>query len=148
MNVRALPLDAERCPVAYVSGVFDMFHVGHLNLIRRARERCNVLVVGVLTDVETLRTKGRTPVVPEHERLQIVAAVRWVDDVILDPSVDKLVAWRMRPFGVLFKGDDWEGTERGRRFEQQLATVGARVEYLPYTAHTSSTQLRRRLEGA
>ena len=148
MNVRALPLDAERCPVAYVSGVFDMFHVGHLNLIRRARERCNVLVVGVLTDVETLRTKGRTPVVPEHERLQIVAAVRWVDDVILDPSVDKLVAWRMRPFDVLFKGDDWEGTERGRRFEQQLATVGARVEYLPYTAHTSSTQLRRRLEGA
>ena len=134
--------------VAYVSGVFDMFHVGHLNLIRRARERCDVLVVGVLTDSETARTKGRWPVVPEQERREIVASVRWVDEALLDPSVDKRVAWRMRPFDVLFKGDDWQGTERGRRFELQLAEVGARVEYLPYTQHTSTTQLRRRLEGA
>ena len=67
---------------------------------------------------------------------------------LLDPSVDKRVAWRMRPFDVLFKGDDWQGTERGRRFELQLAEVGARVEYLPYTQHTSTTQLRRRLEAA
>lgn len=134
--------------VAYVSGVFDMFHVGHLNLIRRARERCDVLVVGVLTDSETARTKGRWSVVPEQERREIVASVRWVDEALLDPSVDKRVAWRMRPFDVLFKGDDWQGTERGRRFELQLAEVGARVEYLPYTQHTSTTQLRRRLEGA
>ena len=125
-----------------------MLHVGHLNLIRRARERCDVLVVGVLTDSETARTKGRWPVVPEQERREIVASVRWVDEALLDPSVDKRVAWRMRPFDVLFKGDDWQGTERGRRFELQLAEVGARVEYLPYTQHTSTTQLRRRLEGA
>jgi glycerol-3-phosphate cytidylyltransferase len=134
--------------VAYVSGVFDMFHIGHLNLIRRARERCDVLVVGVLTDAETARTKGRRPVVPERERLEIVASVRWVDEAVLDPSVDKRVAFQKRPFDVLFKGDDWKGTERGRRFEQQLAEVGARVEYLPYTLHTSSTALRRHLEGA
>ncbi len=125
-----------------------MLHVGHLNLIRRARERCDVLVVGVLTDSETARTKGRWPVVPEQERREIVASVRWVDEALLDPSVDKRVAWRMRPFDVLFKGDDWQGTERGRRFELQLAEVGARVEYLPYTQHTSTTQLRRRLEAA
>lgn len=131
-----------------MSGVFDMFHVGHLNLIRRARERCDVLVVGVLTDAETERTKGRAPVVPERERLEIVAAVRWVDEVVLDPSIDKRVAWGIRPFDVLIKGDDWQGTERGRRFERQLAEVGAQVEYLPYTLHTSTTKLRRRIESA
>ena len=74
--------------------------------------------------------------------------MRWVDEAVLDPSVDKRVAFQKRPFDVLFKGDDWKGTERGRRFEQQLAEVGARVEYLPYTLHTSSTALRRHLEGA
>jgi glycerol-3-phosphate cytidylyltransferase len=137
-----------RVPVGYVSGVFDLFHVGHLRMIRRARLACDVLVVGVLTDAETLRTKGRLPVVPEQERLEIVSSLEGVDDAILDPSVDKTVAWRMRPFDVLFKGDDWRGTEKGRAFERQLATVGARVAYFPYTPHTSSSALRRALEAA
>jgi glycerol-3-phosphate cytidylyltransferase len=138
----------DRVPVGYVSGVFDMFHIGHLNLIERARECCDVLVVGVLSDAESTVSKGRPPVIPEHERLAIVRALAAVDEAILDPSLDKRAAWRIRRFDVLYKGDDWRGTEKGRRMEQQLAEVGARIEYFPYTAHTSSTVLRQHLEGA
>ncbi|HET7899883.1 MAG TPA: adenylyltransferase/cytidyltransferase family protein [Candidatus Nanopelagicales bacterium] len=137
-----------RVPVGYVSGVFDMFHIGHLNLILRARECCDVLVVGVLSDAEATVVKGRPPVIPECERLAIVRALGAVDEVILDPSIDKTHAWQIRSFDVLYKGDDWRGTERGHRLEEQLASVGARVQYFPYTAHTSSTSLRRYLEGA
>ena len=137
-----------RAAVGYVSGVFDMFHIGHLNVIARARECCDLLVVGVLTDAESIVSKGRPPVIPEDERLAIVRALGMVDEAMLDPSLDKTVAWRQRRFDVLYKGDDWRGTEKGRRLEQQLATVGAQVQYLPYTVHTSSTVLRRHLEGA
>ena len=145
---RALHEVSPRVPVGYVSGVFDMFHIGHLNVISRARECCDLLVVGVLTDAESIVSKGRPPVVPEDERLAIVRALGMVDEAMLDPSLDKSVAWRIRSFDVLYKGDDWRGTERGRRLEEQLASVGARVEYFPYTVHTSSTVLRRHLEGA
>jgi glycerol-3-phosphate cytidylyltransferase len=138
----------DRVPVGYVSGVFDMFHIGHLNLILRARDCCEVLVAGVLADEEALATKGRLPVVPQEERLAIVRALGAIDEVILDPSMDKRNAWRLRRFDVLYKGDDWRGTEKARVLEDQLAEVGARVEYFPYTAHTSSTSLRRYLEGA
>lgn len=137
-----------RVAVGYVSGVFDMFHIGHLNVIQRARECCDLLVVGVLTDAEAIVSKGRPPVIPEDERLAIVRALGMVDEAMLDPSLDKSVAWGIRNFDVLYKGDDWRGTDRGRRLEEQLAAVGARVEYFPYTVHTSSTQLRRHLEGA
>lgn len=141
-------LRADRVPVGYVSGVFDLFHIGHLTLIQRARECCEVLVVGVLSDSESVVSKGRPPVIPESERLAIVRALAAVDEVILDPSLDKRVAWRLRPFDVLYKGDDWKGTDRGRRLETQLADVGASVEYFPYTQCTSSSELRRHLEGA
>lgn len=135
-----------RVPVGYVSGVFDMFHVGHLNLIRRARARCDVLVVGVLRDDAATTSKGRAPVIPQHERLDIVSALGCVDEVILDPSLDKREAWQIRPFDVLYKGDDWRGTARGDLLEHQLSLVGARVEYFPYTHHISSTVLRGKLE--
>ena len=87
-------------------------------------------------------------VTTEGEHAQIVRALAAVDEAILDPSLDKRAAWRIRRFDVLYKGDDWRGTEKGRRMEQQLAEVGARIEYFPYTAHTSSTVLRQHLEGA
>lgn len=134
--------------VGYASGVWDMFHIGHLNILQRASEHCDHLVAGVVTDEEALRTKGRLPVVPEHERMAIVSALRCVDEVILDPSLDKRVVWGMRNFDVMFKGDDWRGTEAGTRLEAQLLEVGVRVEYFPYTVHTSSTALRRYLDGA
>ncbi|KGM13948.1 adenylyltransferase/cytidyltransferase family protein [Cellulomonas bogoriensis] len=128
--------------VGYVPGGFDMFHIGHLRILRSARERCDRLVVGVATDGSLVEMKGRPPVIPHVERMEIVRSLAIVDDVVGDVSSDKRVAWQRHPFDVLFKGDDWKGTPKGERLEQQMAQVGARVEYFPYTATTSSTMLR------
>lgn len=132
----------------YASGVFDMFHIGHLNLLRRAREHCQTLVVGVASDEYVLALKGREPVVPLAERLEIVSSLRFVDEVIIDRSEDKRVAWRDRRFDAIFKGDDWRGSAKGERLEQAMAEVGAGVVYFPYTLHTSSTRLRGYIERA
>lgn len=132
----------------YASGVFDMFHIGHLNLLRRAREYCQTLVVGVASDEYVLALKGREPVVPLAERLEIVSSLRFVDEVIVDRSEDKRVAWRDRRFDAIFKGDDWRGSPKGVRLELAMAEVGAGVVYFPYTLHTSSTRLRGYIERA
>ena len=128
--------------VGYASGVFDLFHVGHLNLLRRAREGCETLVVGVVTDELTFEIKGASPVIPLAERLEIVSALAIVDEVIVDRSRDKRLAWQERPFDVIFKGNDWQGTPKGERLEREMAEIGAEVVYFPYTMHTASSLLR------
>ena len=132
--------------IGYVPGVFDMFHVGHLNILQRARERCDWLVAGVVTDEACAAMKGHLPVVPFHERVAIVSAIGFVDDVVGDESADKREVWSKRRFDVIFKGTDWENTDKGRRLEVQMAEVGVRVDYLPYTEQTSSSLLRETLE--
>ncbi len=134
--------------IGYASGVFDLFHVGHLNLLRSASQHCDRLIVGVASDEYVQEFKGIAPVVPCEERVEIVSHLRFVDEVIVDRSVDKTRAWRERPFDVIFKGDDWRGSPKGDRLEAEMATVGARVEYFPYTLHTSSTRLRSYIEHA
>ncbi|MDO4258543.1 MAG: adenylyltransferase/cytidyltransferase family protein [Actinomycetaceae bacterium] len=128
--------------VGYVPGGFDMLHIGHLNVLRAARKHCDRLVVGVATDESLERMKGRPPVIPLRERCELIASLRFVDAVVVDLDQDKRLAWRLQPFDILFKGDDWQGTEKGARLEEELAEVGARVFYLPYTPSTSSTMLR------
>lgn len=134
--------------MGYVPGGFDMLHIGHLNILRAARDRCDRLVVGVATDESLMRMKGRPPVIPHHERMELIASLRFVDDVVTDIDRDKRLAWRRHPFDVLFKGDDWKDTARGDLLEQQMAEVGARVVYLPYTPSTSSTMLRQFLASS
>ena len=131
-----------RFDVGYSSGVFDMFHVGHLNLLRRARNQCHHLVVGVASDEYVENLKGRLPVVPCDERIDIVSALGIVDEVIIDRSEDKLAVWQQRPFDAIFKGSDWQGTPKGYRLERTMADVGVEVVYFPYTRHTSSSMLR------
>ncbi|MDD9205305.1 adenylyltransferase/cytidyltransferase family protein [Georgenia sp. 10Sc9-8] len=128
--------------IGYVPGGFDMFHIGHLNVLRAARERCDRLVAGVVTDEALTAMKGRAPVIPHVERMEIVLSLRFVDEVVTDVSQDKRIAWRSHPFDVLFKGTDWQGTPKGYRLEVEMAEVGAAVQYLPYTDTTSSTMLR------
>lgn len=135
---------SERKPVVgYAPGVYDLFHVGHLNILARAAAQCDRLIVGVVTDDVVLKVKGQLPIVPFEERLEIVRAIRHVDEAVPDPFRDKFDCWEALRFDVLFKGDDWRGTERGRKLEADLAEVGARVEYFPYTIQTSSTALRK-----
>lgn len=128
--------------VGYVPGAYDLFHVGHLNILRRARLDCDVLIAGVVTDETVVRAKGKPPAVPLPERLEIVASIAFVDEAVVDTSTDKRIMWERLRFDVLFKGDDWKGTEKGALLESSMASVGARVVYFPYTAHTSSTSLR------
>ena len=129
----------------YVPGGFDMLHVGHLNILTEAAKRCDHLIAGVATDESLERMKGRGPIVPLTERMSMVAALRMVDSVVPDYDQDKRLAWKRSPFDVLFKGTDWEGTDKGHRLEAEMAEVGASVIYLPYTPTTSSTMLRRTL---
>ena len=132
--------------IGYVPGVYDMFHIGHLNILRNARLHCDHLIAGVVSDEMAELAKGRRPVVPLVERLEIVGSVRYVDEVAAELVPDKLDMWARLHFDVIIKGDDWRGTPKGAALEAKMATVGVEVAYLPYTAHTSSTLLRRVLE--
>lgn len=134
--------------VGYASGVFDMFHVGHLNILRKARDHCQTLVVGVASDEFVDQFKGIRPVIPLAERCEIISALRIVDEVVIDRSSDKTVVWAERPFDAIFKGDDWKNTAKGLRLEEDMRKIGADVVYFPYTLHTSSTRLRDYLDRA
>jgi glycerol-3-phosphate cytidylyltransferase len=133
--------------VGYAPGVYDLFHVGHLNILRHARSQCDYLVAGVVSDEMAAQAKGRAPMVPLIERLEIVRSCRYVDAAFVETVPDKLDTWQQVRFDVIFKGDDWRGTEKGRKLERDFATVGVEVVYFPYTVHTSSTQLRKALDA-
>jgi glycerol-3-phosphate cytidylyltransferase len=125
--------------------VYDLFHIGHLNLLRNAKQACDHLIAGVVTDELANRVKGSLPVVPLAERLEIVQAIRYVDEAVPEDVPHKLEMWERLRFDVIIKGDDWRGTDRGDKLESDFAEVGVEVAYLPYTEETSSTILRQLL---
>ena len=133
--------------IGYAAGAFDLFHVGHLNILKHAKSRCDYLIAGVVSDEMLELTKGRPPVVPLAERLEIVSHISYVDEARAEVVPDKLDTWRAVGFDVFFKGDDWRGTQKGKRLEREFAAVGVEVVYFPYTVHTSSTALKRALEA-
>lgn len=132
--------------IGYAPGVYDLFHIGHLNLLRNARRHCDHLVAGVTSDDLTMRLKGRSPVIPVAERVAIVRSLRCVDAAVVELEEDKLEVWKRIGFHVIFKGDDWRGTPKWEVLERRFAQVGVEVVYFPYTMHTSSTLLRGALE--
>ncbi len=127
--------------VGYTTGVFDMFHIGHLNILRKARENCDYLIVGVSTDELVREYKSRTPIIPFSERIEIVKAIRYVDEVVPQVTMDKLQAWEKLRFDVLFHGSDWKGSPMYDEVERKLNAVGVRVQFFDYTQGTSSTLL-------
>lgn len=131
--------------VGYTTGVFDLFHVGHLNLLKRAKAHCDYLIVGVTVD-ELVSYKHKKAVIPFEERAEIVKAIRYVDEVVPQTSMDKLAAWNEYHFNVMFVGDDWKGTPKWNEIEEQMRSVGVNVVYFPYTKGTSSTLLNETLE--
>jgi glycerol-3-phosphate cytidylyltransferase len=129
--------------IAYVPGVFDLFHIGHLNVLKNSRQFCDYLIAGVVSDEVAQRNKGIQPIVPLEERLAIVAGIRYVDEAVVEDVPHKLEMWKRLQFNVIVKGDDWKGTDRGDKLEHDFAAVGVTVAYVPYTTQTSSTLLRR-----
>lgn len=127
--------------IGYTTGVYDMFHIGHLNVIQKAKEQCDYLIVGVSTDELVQHEKKKTPVIPYEERAAIVAALKYVDQVVPQPDKDKVSAWKKYHFNKMFVGDDWKGTDTWNRFEEQFRPLGVEIVYLPHTDGISSTQL-------
>ncbi len=128
----------------YIMGVFDLFHIGHLNLLRNAKEHCDFLRVGILSDELVREQKKHDPVIPLEERMAIVAAVRYVDDVVVvdDGLLSKVAEWYRHPFECFFSGDDYEGNPLWEKEKIELSGLGSTIEFFPYTATTSSTKIR------
>jgi glycerol-3-phosphate cytidylyltransferase len=133
--------------IGYAPGAFDLFHIGHLNLLRQAKQHCDFLIAGVAADEVLIQHKKVTPVIPLDERMEIVRNVRFVDMVHAATIDDKAEIWKELRFNVVFKGDDWRGTEKGKKLQTDLAVLGVEVVYFPYTQATSSSVLRRTLQN-
>lgn len=132
--------------IGYTTGVYDMFHTGHLNLLRRARAECDRLIVGVTVDEVVVARKNKAPIVPFEERVMIVEAIRYVDEVVAQEDMDKYRMWERLHFHRIFVGDDWKGTPEWDEYERQFSAVGVDIVYFPYTEGTSSTKLNRLLD--
>lgn len=127
--------------VGYTTGVFDMFHIGHLNILMKAKEQCDYLIVGVSTDNLVQVEKNKTPVIPFEERAAIVQAIKYVDKVVPQPNKNKREAWDKYHFDKMFVGSDWRGTPQWNKFEKEFAPIGVQIVYLPHTDGISSTKL-------
>ena len=127
--------------IGYTTGVFDMFHIGHLNILQKAKSMCDYLIVGVSTDELVQRDKNKTPVIPFAERAEIVKSICYVDQVVPQVDKNKKAAWEHLHFDKMFVGSDWQGTPQWREFEKEFAPLGVEIVYLPHTDGISSTQL-------
>ena len=135
-------MDKKPSRIGYTQGVYDMFHVGHLNLLQNAKKQCDRLIVGVNSDRLVMEYKHKKPVISEENRLRIVENIKAVDEAVIVDTLDKLSAYRQLGFDAVFIGDDWKGNARWAQTEKDLAPYGAQVVYLPHTPDISSTGLR------
>ena len=131
--------------VGYTTGVYDLFHVGHVNMLRNAKSMCDRLIVGVTVD-ELVAYKNKKSVIPFEERIEIVRSCRYVDLAVPQVSMDKLDALHRYKFNKMFVGDDWYGTDKWKEFDQQFRDEGVDIMYFPYTKTTSSTLINETLE--
>ena len=131
--------------IGYTTGVYDMFHVGHLNILKKAKEQCDELIVGVSTDELVSEYKGKRPVIPFKERMEIIGAIKYVDKVVPQETMDKYVAWEKYKFDVIFHGDDWKNTNMYNEMEKKLRAVNVDFVYFPYTKGVSSSILRNKI---
>lgn len=133
--------------IGYTTGVYDMFHIGHLNIIRRAKEQCDYLIVGVSTDENVQTYKHKMPVIPYEQRKAIVEAIRYVDQVVPQENMDKFAAWEKYHFDAIFHGDDWKGSDMYNEIEAKLKAVGCDMVFLPHTDGVSSTDIVKKIHG-
>lgn len=131
--------------VGYTTGVYDLFHIGHLNILKNAKSMCDKLIVGVSTD-DLVAYKHKKAVIPFEERLEIVNSIKYVDEVVMQENMDKLDAWKKLQFNVMFVGSDWENTDKWNNYEKEFDKVNVKIIYFPYTKGTSSTILNETLK--
>ena len=131
--------------IGYTTGVFDMFHIGHLNILKKAKELCEFLIVGDSTDEVVQNYKGKTPVIDFESRKAIVEAIKYVDLVVPQTSLDKIEAYKKYKFNALFHGDDWKGTGMYKEIERRLAEFGVKVVFIEHTKGISSSMLREKV---
>lgn len=132
--------------IGYTTGVFDLFHIGHLNILRRAKEQCDYLIVGVSTDDVVYNYKHKKPIIPYEERYEIVSAIRYVDEVVPQTSMDKMEAYKKYKFNALFHGSDWQGTDMYNKIVSEFKSVGVDVVFLPHTDGISSTDIKKSID--
>jgi glycerol-3-phosphate cytidylyltransferase len=132
--------------IGYTTGVFDMFHIGHLNILKRAKEQCDYLIVGVSTDELCKNYKKKEPIIPYEERKAIIEAIKYVDEVVPQIDRDKFAAWQRIGFDIMFVGDDWKNSPLFTELEKKFKDVGVKIVFFPYTKTTSSTILREKLD--
>lgn len=132
--------------IGYTTGVFDMFHIGHLNILKRAKEQCDYLIVGVSTDELCKSYKKKEPIIPYEERKAIIEAIKYVDEVVPQTDRNKFAAWQRIGFDIMFVGDDWKNSPLFIELEKKFKDVGVKIVFFPYTKTTSSTILREKLD--
>lgn len=138
-------MEEKKYKIGYTTGVFDMFHIGHLNILKRAKEQCEYLIVGVTTDALCQSRKNKLPIICEKDRVEIVESIKYVDKVVLQHDMDKISAVKRYNVDAVFVGSDWQGTSAWINYEKEFKKVGCDVVYLQHTEGISSTILRERL---
>lgn len=131
--------------IGYTTGVYDMFHIGHLNILRRAKAQCDFLIVGVSTDELVLHDKNKIPIIPFKDRCSIVESIKYVDLVVPQFNKNKIQAWEKYHFNKMFVGSDWKGSEAWNSYEKDFFPLGVEIIYLDHTDGISSTILRNKL---
>ena len=131
--------------IGYTTGVFDLFHIGHLNVLKRAKLECDYLIVGVTSDELSMKVKNKKPVIPFSERMEFVESIKFVDEVLPQMDYDKIAAWNNLKFDKMFVGDDWKGSKKWLEIEKDFSKLGVEIMYFPYTTHTPSTLLKEAL---
>ena len=130
--------------IGYTAGAFDLFHVGHLNLLKKSKENCDKLIVGITTDELIFQTKHKHPFVSLKDRMEIISSIKYVDQVVVQDDLDKVKAWERYKYDILFSGDDWKGNPRWLDYERRLKQCGSGIDimYFSYTNSVSSTKLQ------
>lgn len=135
-------MNDKKYKIGYTDGVYDLFHVGHLNMIEAAKSKCEHLIVGVHGDDVVEDYKHHRPIINENDRKRILESIRGVDQVVINRFRDKIRLWEMYHFDVVFIGDDWKGTDRWNKFEKELKKINVDVIYVPYTRGISTTEIK------
>lgn len=128
--------------IGYTTGVFDMFHIGHLNILKKAKNECDFLIVGLTVDEEVFRVKNKNPIIPYKDRKEILESIIYVDKVVPEFDTNKILAWNELKFNIIFKGSDWKNTAIWNRYEEFFKEKNVEVRYFDYTPGISSTKLR------